>query len=292
MPWIKLTATLPSGLADELETALDASGAVAVTLEDAGDEPVLEPLPGDTPLWSETRLSALFPAGTDPDHVTTALGPTFDALRWRTEVLEDRAWERAWMDDFHPMRFGRRLWICPGGMECPAPDGVIVNLDPGLAFGTGTHPTTALCLEWLDGHMPVAGPVVDYGCGSGVLAVAAARLGATRVLATDIDPQALQATRDNARRNAVEEAVATCEPGQLDDVGAGVLLANILAGPLCDLAARFAELVRFEGYIVLSGILEQQIDQVMLSYRPWFRLDAPVPRDGWVRITGQRTRDD
>jgi ribosomal protein L11 methyltransferase len=270
---------------------LSEAGALAVTLEDAADEPILEPAVGTTPLWSHTRVIGLFEAHIDVEAMTAALVAALGAAagaRLRIEPLEDRDWVRAWMDDFQPMRFGERLWVVPGDHEPPCPEGVNLFLDPGLAFGTGTHPTTALCLEWLDRHPPHDLTLIDYGCGSGILAVAALKLGARDVWAVDNDPQALIATRANAGRNAVAANLHTCMPNDLPDVRVDIVVANILANPLIELQPRFASLLLGRGRVVLSGILAEQAAQVSAAYARDFALDPPVQRNEWVRIAGRR----
>jgi ribosomal protein L11 methyltransferase len=297
MPFLQLI--LPIGAADPApyEDALLVAGASSITLEDEGDDPVLEPLPGTTPLWPRVRLKALFDGDIDTDQLLVSLAaelgePLSEPLRQvRLETLADRAWEREWLNDFKPMRFGRRLWICPGGQLPSTPqasDTVLIELDPGLAFGTGTHPTTALCLEWLDSADLAAKRVIDYGCGSGILAIAAAKLGATVVNAVDIDPQALIATRDNAERNGVAQLITPQLVEGASLASADVLLANILAGPLESLAPTFATLVRPGGRLVLSGILRNQAEAVATRYAPWFDIDPAVVRDDWARLDGVR----
>lgn len=289
MAWLQLVFDSDRERAPELEDALLELGALSVTLQDNADEPVLEPGVGETPLWSETRLLALFDEGTDPDAVIAALREQLPALpNWRAERVEDQAWERAWMDDFQPQRFGARLWVCPSWCEPPDPDGVILALDPGLAFGTGTHPTTALCLEWLDGQPLAGATVVDYGCGSGILAIAALLLGAERAVAVDNDPQALIATRDNAERNGIApERLVTCLPDALPaGTVAEVVVANILAGPLQELAPTLAGLCAPGGRLALSGILAEQAEAVAAAYRTRFALAEPATRAEWVRLDG------
>ena len=302
-----LQLILPIGAADPApyEDALLAAGASSITLEDEGDDPVLEPLPGTTPLWPRVRLKALFDGDADPEALLRILNAELNGglaqplSRASFETIEDRAWEREWLKDFKPMRFGQRLWICPGGQQ-PEPEQlrdsprapVLIELDPGLAFGTGTHPTTALCLEWLDAA-PVAGQrVIDYGCGSGILAIAAARLGAAEVLALDIDPQALLATHDNAERNGVARFITArlveAPADVLHEPPADILLANILAGPLESLAPSFAARVRAGGRLVLSGILRNQAEAVASRYAPWFDIGPVVARDDWARLDGVR----
>ncbi|MEM9334391.1 MAG: 50S ribosomal protein L11 methyltransferase [Pseudomonadota bacterium] len=291
MSWQQFSMPLGKHDAELLEALLLEFGALSVTLSDNADEPVLEPGVGETPLWSETRVTALFDDGLDIDALLAFLGQELKSLGEHTlERLEDRDWEREWLRDFHPMSFGKRLWICPGDAEPPSADAVVVRLDPGLAFGTGTHPTTAMCLEWLDGQ-PLAGcSVLDYGCGSGVLAIAALKLGAGEATGTDIDPQALLASQQNALRNDV--AVALVDPphtvrGQFD-----VVVANILAGPLVELATQLSEYVKTGGRLALSGILEEQAASVRKAYEPWVLLDEQkvTHQDGqnWVRLSGRR----
>ncbi|MDV3238122.1 MAG: 50S ribosomal protein L11 methyltransferase [Gammaproteobacteria bacterium] len=289
--WTQLT--LPAADADPqvLADFFDALGALSVTLQDAADQPLFEPPPGATPLWSQVRVTALFEAGADLARIRAQLAERFGAAcaaRLQAEPLDDRDWVRAWMDGYAPMRFGERLWIVPTGFEAPDPGGVNLLLDPGLAFGTGTHPTTALCLEWLDAHPPVDQCVIDYGCGSGILGIAALKLGAREVWAVDNDPQALTATRDNAERNGVLGRVRTVLPGDLPEVPADLLLANILANPLIELAPRFAALVRTGGGLVLSGILADQAADVAAAYHAAFALAPPAQREDWVRLDGRR----
>lgn len=286
MPFLQLT--LPIGSADPapFEDALLDAGAESITLEDAGDDPVLEPAPGSTPLWPHVRIKALFAASADPD----ALRASFPDATF--EHIADRAWEREWLKDFRPMRFGQRLWICPGGQRAPLDESVaapcLIELDPGLAFGTGTHPTTALCLEWLDAAQLQGRFVIDYGCGSGVLAIAALKLGAAGALAIDIDPQALLATRDNATRNGVAERLLVAAPDRAQHPPADVLLANILAEPLVELAPAFAERVAVGGSIVLSGILQSQAAPVASRYAAWFDMRPATARDDWALLYGVR----
>lgn len=291
MPWLQLIFETDEDNAPALAELLSAQGAAAVTLEDDADQPLYEPPPGATPLWQATRVVALFEA----DHDIPAAVAAVDAAwaprplpPWRLEQLEDRDWTRAWMDSFQPMRFGQRLWIVPSWTEAPEPDAVNILLDPGLAFGTGTHPTTRLCLEWLDAQAHAARQVVDYGCGSGILAIAAALLGAEEVWAVDNDPQALVATRDNATRNGVEARVHTVLPEALPACRSDLLIANILAGPLIELAPHFAALVRPEGALVLSGILPEQAPELAAAYQPWFDMAPPREHEGWVRLEGRR----
>ncbi len=291
MAWLQLILETDAARAEAVSAALEAQGALAVTLGDAADDPLFEPPPGSTPLWRHTRVTALFAADAD---VNAALGRAEEALGfalggWRVEPLADQDWERSWMDDFHPIRFGERLWICPSWHTPPAPEAVNILLDPGLAFGTGTHPTTAMCLRWLDAHPPQGREVLDFGCGSGVLAVAACRLGAADAWATDIDPQALQATRANAAKNGVEACVRTAAPDILPaPLQVDVLLANILARPLIDLAPALAGRVRSGGWALLSGILAEQAGTVIAAYAPWIDLRVWQQEEDWVCLSGRR----
>jgi ribosomal protein L11 methyltransferase len=287
MAWIQFICNTTSDKADALSDAFSECGAAAVTFEDDADQPIYEPDLGTTPLWTATRVVALFDAETNPDNVGKMLSTLVtDIPPYRVEAVEDKDWEREWMDNFHPIQFGERLWICPSWHTPPAPDAVNIMLDPGLAFGTGTHPTTALCLNWLDQADLKGKYVIDYGCGSGILAIAAALLGAERVIGVDTDPQALEATRANAARNGVE--IEAYLPGDCPDEPCDLLLANILAGPLQTLAPRFANLAKPSAGLVLSGILEVQAKEVSDSYAAWFDMQAPTIKEDWTRLNGTR----
>jgi len=292
MPWLELSLTLRADQQTNVEAALDDLGALSVTLLDAENHPIFEPDPGETPVWPTIALRALFAADVDRAgvvHVIEEFVPELGPADIAFELIEDQDWERAWMDQFRPMAFGRRLWIYPWNVEPPdEADLVVVRLDPGLAFGTGTHPTTALCLEWLDGTDLVGKTVVDYGCGSGVLAIAALKLGAARALGIDNDPQALTATADNATRNDVADRLVVALPDEAPREVADVLVANILAGPLDALAPLFAERVRPGGVLALSGILAGQEDELIARYGEWFDELRVATREDWVRIEGRR----
>jgi len=291
MPWLQLELEATPDTADRLADFLQQAGAAAVTLQDAADQPLFEPPPGSTPLWRSTRVIGLFDSAADVpailQRLQAALGDQ-PLPAWHLNPLEDRDWARAWLDDFRPMRFGARLWIVPTGYTPPAPEAINILLDPGLAFGTGTHPTTAMCLRWLDAHPPVDGQVIDYGCGSGILAIAACRLGARRAIGVDTDPQALLATRDNARKNGVEDCISVFLPADFTSPPVPLLLANILAGPLQDLAPRFAELVQGGGHLLLSGILAEQAAAVMAACAPAFEMQLAAQQDEWVCLSGLR----
>lgn len=295
MAWLEISLDIPRGAdPDAWEQALLGAGAASVTLSDAGDDPVLEPGPGETPLWPMVRVTGMFMSQTEPALVAHHLQQVLDLDRapaLHTNPLEDRDWTRAWMDNFAPMRFGERLWVVPEGFALAAGDAINLRLDPGLAFGTGTHPTTALCLEWLDRNPPRDAAVIDYGCGSGILAIAALLLGARTVQAVDNDPQALLATLDNAHKNNVAANIQILAPEQLGARSCDVLLANILAGPLLDLEPRFAALTKPSGRLVLSGLLAEQVPALQQRYSADFELSPPQLRDGWARLDGVRRSD-
>jgi len=288
--FLELSFDLGSLDAEVAEAACLACGASAVTLVDAADDPVLEPLPGEVRLWRITRLKSLFADTADAALVMRTLSASLGiaAHRISAQRIGDREWEREWLKDFHAMRFGARLWICPHHEQVADPQAVVVALDPGLAFGTGTHASTALCLTWLDGHLTEGARVIDFGCGSGVLAVAAAKLGARAVHCFDIDPQALSATRENAAANSVGERVHVHEEAARLPAGADVLLANILATTLCDLAPTAARLVRSHGWVVLAGILEHEVADVTAAYATCFDVARFGGRDGWAGLAGRR----
>ena len=276
---------------DSVERALVEYGALSVTLSDGGDEPLLEPAPGETPLWTDTRITALFDAGIDLDALPGYLASVLNTDRlpaYGTENLADRAWEREWLRDFGPMQFGKRLWILPGDQPEPAGDAITVRLDPGLAFGTGTHATTALCLEWLDGLELDGKRVFDFGCGSGILGIAALKLGAASVDAIDIDLQAITATRQNAERNGVADRMAVSSSLPSDDAGYDLVVANILAGTLIEQANLIVAATADGGRVALSGILNAQADEVMAAFGDRVAFAPAATRDEWVMLSGTR----
>ncbi|MFO7704893.1 MAG: 50S ribosomal protein L11 methyltransferase [Halopseudomonas sp.] len=291
MPWLQLRLAITPEQAEPLEESLLGLGAVSVTFMDGEDQPIFEPDLGTTPLWSHTHLLALFEADTDAAQLLDNLArlSANPLPEYQLEQIADQDWERSWMEHFKPMRFGRRLWIVPSWHAAPEPDAVNLLLDPGLAFGTGTHPTTALCLEWLDEQQLEAKQVIDFGCGSGILAIASLLLGAAQVCGTDIDIQALEASRDNAQRNQIaDERFMLYLPEQMPQEPADILVANILAGPLVSLAGQLASLVKPGGLIALSGILTEQTEDILDAYRHDFTLDPVAERDGWIRVSGRR----
>jgi len=292
---------------EEVEAALLEIGASSITFVDRGDEPVLEPMPGEIRLWNDTLVRALFEEPADAQGKACNLGRLAAALgrhiteTARVHAVEDQEWERVWLTGWKSMRFGRRLWVCPSAAPAPAdPDAVVVRLDPGLAFGTGTHPTTALCLQILD-SLPVSGrSVIDYGCGSGILGIAALKLGAAHVVAVDLDPQALLATRENAIRNQVSANIdvrGTDADGSDADGTAGAagclrpaycVLANILAGPLIELAPKLTAACEPGGHLLLSGLLKTQAYAVKAAYGIGFDMVRVVERDDWCCIHARR----
>lgn len=294
MPWIQVSVAATDNNYQRVEDTLLSLGAQSVTFKDAADNPILEPQPGETPLWKSAIVTGLF----DDMHNAEVLREQIrqhldtDSLNVEISSLPDQDWTRAWMDAFKPMQFGRRLWVCPKHVEPPDPHAVNLRLDPGLAFGTGTHPTTSLCLRWLDAHVsPQSGHrnVLDYGCGSGILAVAALLLGAESADCVDIDEQALQATRDNAEANKVLHRVSTYQPPELEaEKKYGMVLANILSGPLTELAPVLAKHSRPGGDIVLSGILSDQAESVRMAYSEYFNMVTTETLDDWVLLHGTR----
>lgn len=290
MPWIQIRINATAKTADKVSNMLLGRGAQAVTFMDAKDVPVYEPMPGETPLWGETEVMGLFDAETDPAPTIAFFQQIFgENVGYKVEQLEDKDWVREWMDHFHPMQFGERLWICPSWRDVPNPDAVNVMLDPGLAFGTGTHPTTALCLQWLDGLDLTGKTVVDFGCGSGILGIAALKLGAARVIGIDIDPQAIQASHDNAERNGVAGQIELYLPAdQPQDVEADVVVANILAGPLRELAPLIAGHGKPSSLMALSGVLESQAPELETIYGQWFEMDPTAVKEEWCRLSGRK----
>ncbi|EGR5063676.1 50S ribosomal protein L11 methyltransferase [Vibrio cholerae] len=293
MPWIQIKLNATNDNAEAIgDMLMEETGAVSITFLDAKDTPVFEPLPGETRLWGDTDVVALYEADMDTSLILQQIKASnmlAEGFAHKVEQVEDKDWEREWMDNFHPMQFGRRLWICPSWREVPDPQAVNVMLDPGLAFGTGTHPTTALCLEWLD-NLDLSGKtVIDFGCGSGILAIAAIKLGAAKVIGIDIDPQALLASKDNAARNGVEDQIDVYLPkDQPEGLVADVVVANILAGPLRELSPIIKGLLKPGGQLAMSGILDTQAESVAEFYRDDLELDPIAEKSEWCRISGRK----
>jgi len=291
MPWLKLTLNSNPEQSEIISDLLEEQGAQAITLIDAEDQPLYEPLPGEIPLWNKMEITGLFEADKDIESLRQALSsklPYSVMESFRASPLEDKDWSRVWMDEYHPMQFGENLWIVPSWTPAPDPDATNILLDPGLAFGTGTHPTTAMCLRWLDGQDLSGQQVLDYGCGSGILAIAAAKLGAESILGIDIDPQALIATQSNAERNEVSDKIETSLPIDLEQAHYDRVLANILAGPLESLAPLLCGALKSGGQLVLSGILAQQADTVRHAYAQFCNMDSTIQDGDWIRLSGTR----
>ncbi|MFK8042328.1 50S ribosomal protein L11 methyltransferase [Congregibacter sp.] len=291
MSWLQLRMDCGKANAAALEEALLAAGALSVTLEDREDEPLLEPAVGATPLWQAIRITGLFMADADMDAVLATLSDLDVASTARVEILEDKDWEREWMQHYEPMRFGERVWICPSWKEPPEPNAINLLLDPGLAFGTGTHPTTAMCLTALDSMSLKDKRVVDFGCGSGILGIAALRLGAVELLAVDNDPQALVATADNANRNGVHaDQLEIALPGNFASdewqASTDLVLANILAGPLAALSDELCDFLAPGGQLVLAGLLDTQADALIKHYAPRLQLSVLHQQAEWVCLGG------
>jgi len=293
MSWLRIRLRVDRERVDGLSEALEDLGATAVTLEGAGDESLFGTAGNEEPvLWSQTSVSALLPSDTEPARFVTEVSHRLGletAPPWDAELLADQDWERAWMDRFTAMHFGEKLWVCPSWLPSPPPPAITVTLDPGLAFGTGTHATTALCLNWLATHVVFEMEVVDFGCGSGILAVAALKLGARRAWAVDVDVGALSVARENAERNGVSERLEVVSPESLPEtVNADIVVANILANPLIALAPRLTQITRAGGLLLLSGLLEQQIPEVRHHYSRGFAIETRI-RDDWALLECSKT---
>ncbi len=296
MPWLQMKLEITPRLAEQFEDLLLTAGALSVTYQDSDDQPIYEPELGTTPLWKNTALTGLFEADSNMQISQDFLRLSYQQLAHKEpfpklciEILEDKDWEREWMKSYKPMQFGDRLWVCPSWCDAPDPKAVNLMLDPGLAFGTGTHPTTELCLRWLDSISTKHKTVTDYGCGSGILGVAALLLGAKSVLAVDIDQQALLATNTNLERNQLpSDSLQTYLPEEAPKQQTDILVANILSGPLVALAPVLAQRVKTGGLIALSGLLSNQEQNIIDAYSPWFELSPAVELDGWIRVVGKR----
>ncbi|WP_298626786.1 50S ribosomal protein L11 methyltransferase [uncultured Legionella sp.] len=278
----------PSEEIEQISNELEEFGALSIMLTDKNDNPVLEPEPGTTPLWPEVIIHTLYTQAEDAQRTRSHLAQTRPLLECSIEVLPDKDWERAWMDDFKPQRFGDRLWICPTWHTPPEPQAVNLMLDPGLAFGTGTHPTTSLCLTWLEQAELSDKAAIDYGCGSGILSLAAVKLGAQHVFAVDIDPQALQATQNNALANQITEQHLSISMPEALQAPVDLIIANILLAPLMSLSERFCQLLNPGAQLVVSGILTEQADLLIKTYEPLFSHTAAHHQDGWSLLVFAR----
>ncbi|MDY3107652.1 MAG: 50S ribosomal protein L11 methyltransferase [Succinivibrio sp.] len=289
--WIQIKLRTTNQSADTIAELLEQLGALAVSYTDAEDSPILEPKPGERRLWPNTEVTGLLEQGTDPKPILAVLKQLLgDHIPMVATTLEDKNWIRAWMDQFKPLKFGQHLWICPSWLSVDEKDSVVVMLDPGLAFGTGTHPTTSLCLSYLDSLDLKDKDVLDYGCGSGILAIAALKLGAKSATGVDIDEQALIASKENAKRNGVEDKLQLVmgTDKKLDLPQFPVTVANILAGPLAELEPIIASLTQSGGKLALSGILTEQADSVIKAYSKDFVMNKVKDLDGWALLTGTK----
>jgi len=307
MSWLQISINTTKNNAELAESCLFDIGALTVTLTDAADQPILEPGPNETPIWNMVVVTGLFTSADDQtvshqdrnyqEQLLATINSTLADIEFScmTEILQDKNWTREWMEHFHAMQFGQRLWVCPLHIDPPDADAVNLRLDPGLAFGTGTHPTTSLCLRWLDQNIKTDSPqdsLLDYGCGSGILAIAACMLGMSHADGVDIDPQALTATLDNAEVNNVADKITTYLPDdynrQHSDSQYEIVVANILSGPLAELAPTLAKHTKTDGDIILSGILKEQAETVSQAYSDFFTMDAPVFEEDWVLLHGTK----
>lgn len=286
--WKQVTLIANGDKAEEISDILFFLDAVSVTYQDAKDDPILEPLPGEQRVWPNTKVIGLFEKGTDTAPVVSYLQHLYgDNFPIVAHDLEDQDWVRAWMDNFKPIKCGKNLWITPSW--CETQDGINVILDPGLAFGTGTHPTTFLCLGFLDSLKNLSEKeVLDYGCGSGILAISALKLGAKKAYGVDIDPQALIASKDNAQRNQVEDKLELFDGASKQIPQCSIVVANILAGPLAQLEPNIAALCQSQGKLALSGILESQAQEVIDAYSKDFDIEYTKVKEGWVLIVATR----
>lgn len=294
MPWLQISIQTNQNHAEQTEDTLLQFGACSVTLKDAADEPILEPAPGETPIWKNIIATGLFEQSDTPAQLIANIKTALDdeQATVSSETLEDQNWTRSWMEHYQPMQFGERLWVCPWHIDPPEPEAVTLRLDPGLAFGTGTHPTTSLCLSWLDKNIQQPKTLLDFGCGSGILAIAALLLGLEQADGVDIDPQALEASLANAKANNVEDRLRLFDAEQFssehEQQQYEIVVANILSGPLVELAPTLAGHTVAGGDIVLSGILAEQADSVIEAYTPYFEMDAAVYEEDWTLLHGCR----
>lgn len=291
MAWHQFSVQVEQARVELVEDLLLAAGALTVTLRDAADQPLLEPKPGEMPLWDQSIVVCLFDINADRLLIEAAISNELNYTEQQSvhyERIADRDWVRAWMDDFHPMQFGDKLWVVPSHREPVDAKAVNMVLDPGLAFGTGTHPTTAMCLRWLDKQNLGSQILLDFGCGSGILAIAGLLLGASKAFVTDIDPQAIEATHNNAQQNKVNDNIIVLPTGAKPDQHIDVLVANILAGPLLELAPVFSELCPSNSKLALSGILREQAEGIVTCYEQWFDIEKPSFDGDWALVAGTR----
>ena len=292
MDWLQISFQIEKSQADLISEVLTGLGSLSITYSDTLDDAIYEPPVGQTPLWDNITVNALFSTDVNQEDIKASIFEICNVNALTSFILKDRVWEDECKKDFHSMKFGENLWVCPSWesqAELPS-DAIIINMDPGLAFGTGSHQTTSLCLEYLDNNPPKNIDVIDFGCGTGILAIAAAKLGASRVLAIDNDPQAIISSKDNVINNQCESIIKTIHSeDEIDFVGCDLLIANILTNPLIKLAPTFAALVNPDGELLLSGILKKQVDRVVSCYSEYFTNLEVSNIDEWYRVTGKRT---
>lgn len=288
MNWMQLELLTHKDKVDALSDILTNAGAVAITMEPASSQRVYELDPSHKPMWDEVKLLVLFTADVVPQQIQHQFEKQIDFSTASWKIIVEDDWINKWQEYAKPMLFGDKLWICPSWCEIPDPTANNIILDPEMAFGTGSHATTGLCLDWVANNITPGTTVIDYGCGSGILGIAAARMGATRVYGVDIDPIALEVSDKNAANNNVPQTLFTSHlPDQLPDIKADIVIANILALPLISLATTLAQLLKPHGDIILSGILQEQTEMVIAGYSPWFEDFNVVNQDGWVRISAR-----
>jgi len=291
MDWLQISFQIEKSQADLISEVLTGLGSLSITYSDTLDDAIYEPPVGQTPLWDNVTVNALFSTDVNKEDIEASIFEICNVSALTSFILKDRVWEDECKKDFHSMKFGKNLWVCPSWesqAELPS-DAIIINMDPGLAFGTGSHQTTSLCLEYLDNNPPKKIDVIDFGCGAGILAIAAAKLGALRVLAIDNDPQAVISSKDNVINNQCESIIKTIHSeDEIDFVGCDLLIANILINPLIKLAPTFAALVNPGGGLLLSGILKKQVDRLVGCYSEFFTNLEVSNRDEWYRVTGTR----
>ena len=292
MDWLQISFQIKKSQADLISEVLTGLGSLSITYSDTLDDAIYEPPVGQTPLWDNVTVNALFSTDVNQEDIKASIFEICNVNALTSFILQDRVWEDECKKDFHSMKFGENLWVCPSWesqAELPS-DAIIINMDPGLAFGTGSHQTTSLCLEYLDANPPKNIDVIDFGCGTGILAIAAAKLGASRVLAIDNDPQAIISSKDNVINNQCESIIKTIHSkDEIDFEGCDLLIANILTNPLIKLAPTFAALVNPDGELLLSGILKKQVDRVVSCYSEYFTNLEVSNIDEWYRVTGTRT---
>jgi len=289
MAWVQIRFPVEKPHVDEISDLLMELGSVSVTFTANDDEAIFELFPGDKKIWQISTCVGLFDANTDMQHIANVLKeqPMFtQGFHHKIEQVEDKDWEREWMDNFHPIKFGERLWVCPSWRDIPDPGACNVILDPGLAFGTGTHATTALCLEWLEGMDLTGKTVMDFGCGSGILAIAALKLGAKRAIGIDIDPKAITASLENAERNGVADQIELYLPEDAPEFDTDIILANILAGPLKELKHVICGYGHSNTQLALSGILAEQTESINEAYKELVVLNPVTQKEEWVRVDG------